>query len=117
MIKIIASLLDANIAHLEKLVKRIEKAGADGVHIDIMDGHCVNNFSFGPSIIYTIRKLSHYSHSSFHSNWRSWICHMGNSVPTTAEQESAIQDSPSDIIDYSLFIMWIHPDSTIICHG
>jgi ribulose-phosphate 3-epimerase len=50
------SILAADFAHLAEEVHRVEKAGADRIHCDIMDGHFVDNISFGPAVVGVVRK-------------------------------------------------------------
>ena len=57
-IKVSASILSANFLNLGEDIRKIESAGADSLHLDVMDNHLAPSLSFGPPIIKPVRSIT-----------------------------------------------------------
>jgi ribulose-phosphate 3-epimerase len=74
------SILAADFSRLADEVHRVEEAGADRIHCDVMDGHFVDNISFGPAIVEVVRK-----HTKLPLEAHLMIEHPDHYVPRFAE--------------------------------
>ena len=93
-IKISPSILSADFSKLGNEIKDLEKAGADLIHIDVMDGHFVPNITIGPEVISKLRK-----YTSLPFDVHLMISPVHNFIKNFA-------DAGADIIT-------IHPEATI----
>jgi ribulose-phosphate 3-epimerase len=58
MVEIVPSILAADFARLGEQIAQVERGGATMLHLDVMDGHFVPNFTIGPPVVASIRKIT-----------------------------------------------------------
>ena len=58
MVKIAPSILSANLMHMHDEIQSIDKNGSEYIHIDVMDGHYVDNLTFGANMVRSIRSIT-----------------------------------------------------------
>jgi ribulose-phosphate 3-epimerase len=57
-VAVAASILTADFGNLYRVLRKLERAGVDRLHLDVMDGHFVDNITFGPAVVEATRRLT-----------------------------------------------------------
>ena len=97
MIEILSSILASDVLNMGADVRRMQDAGVDSLHVDIMDAHFVPNLSFGPAVVSALKKAFPNYHQDVHLMMDNPEKHIAEFVKNGAGAITVHAEIPGDV--------------------